>query len=152
MTIGLPRLAWRPGPVRADPTDAWHGLKLFVEITVCWMQLRLLMSPCWVSQRNHAIVHIGIIVAGSAYPLEGFKLGLRDRGWLEGENIGFELRAAVGELRRLPKFANQIASAGVDAIAVTHVPREDIATKSTSIGQIMAAAAFSRISASSLGY
>jgi len=85
-------------------------------------------------------------------PAGRLQVGPRDRGWLEGENIGFELRAAVGELRRLPKFANQIASAGVDAIAVTHVPREDIATKSTSIGQIMAAAAFSRISASSLGY
>jgi len=30
----------------------------------------------------------------------------------------FELRAAEGELRRLPEFANQIVSAGVDAIAV----------------------------------
>ena len=61
---------------------------------------------------------IGIIVAGQAYPLEGFRSGLRDLGWLEGENIGFELRAAEGELRRLPEFANEMVSAGVDAIAV----------------------------------
>jgi putative tryptophan/tyrosine transport system substrate-binding protein len=61
---------------------------------------------------------IGAIVAGSAYPMEGFKLGLRDLGWLEGENISFKLRAAEGELRRLPEFANEMVSAGVDAIAV----------------------------------
>jgi hypothetical protein len=47
------------------------------------------------------MIRIGTIVAGSAYPMEGFKLGLRDLGWLEGENISFELRAADGELRRL---------------------------------------------------
>jgi putative tryptophan/tyrosine transport system substrate-binding protein len=61
---------------------------------------------------------IGTIVAGQAYPLDGFRSGLRDLGWLEGENIGFELRAAEGELRRLPEFANEMVSAGVDAIAV----------------------------------
>jgi putative ABC transport system substrate-binding protein len=64
------------------------------------------------------MISIGIIVAGSAYPTEGFKLGLRDLGWLEGENISFELRAAEGDLRRLPEFANEMVSAGVDAIAV----------------------------------
>jgi putative ABC transport system substrate-binding protein len=61
---------------------------------------------------------IGIIVAGSAYPMDGFKSGLRDLGWQEGERISFELRAAEGELRRLPEFATEIVSAGVDAIAV----------------------------------
>jgi hypothetical protein len=30
---------------------------------------------------------IGIIVAGSAYPLDGFKSELRDLGWIEGESI-----------------------------------------------------------------
>jgi putative tryptophan/tyrosine transport system substrate-binding protein len=64
------------------------------------------------------MIRIGTLVAGSAYPLDGFKLGLRDLGWREGENIRFELRAAEGELRQLPEFANQIVSAGVDAIAV----------------------------------
>src|SRR5262249_26242519 len=33
------------------------------------------------------------IVAGSAYSQEGFRLGLRDLGWLEGESISFEPRA-----------------------------------------------------------
>jgi len=61
---------------------------------------------------------IGIIVAGSAYPMEGFKLGLRDLGWLEGESICFELRAAEGKLRLLPEFASEMVGLGVDLIAV----------------------------------
>jgi putative ABC transport system substrate-binding protein len=62
--------------------------------------------------------HIGIIVAGSAYPMEGFKLGLRDLGWVEGERIRFELRAAEGQLYLLSEFASEMVGLGVDLIAV----------------------------------
>jgi ABC-type uncharacterized transport system substrate-binding protein len=62
--------------------------------------------------------HIGIIVAGSAYPMEGFKLGLRDLGWVEGERIRFELRAAEGRLHLLSEFASEMVGLGVDLIAV----------------------------------
>lgn len=61
---------------------------------------------------------VGIIVAGSAYPMDGFKLGLRDLGWIEDEGIRFELRAAEGQLHLLPKFALEMVSLGVDLIAV----------------------------------
>jgi putative ABC transport system substrate-binding protein len=61
---------------------------------------------------------IGIIVAGSAYPMEGFKLGLRDCGWVEGESIRFEIRAAEGQLHLLPKFTSEMLGLGVDLIAV----------------------------------
>ena len=61
---------------------------------------------------------IGIIVAGSAYPMEGFKLGLRDLGWHEGKNVSFELRAANGQLQRLPEFAKEMVTLGADTIAV----------------------------------
>lgn len=61
---------------------------------------------------------IGIIVAGSAYPMDGFRSGLRELGWVEGEGIRFELRAAEGQLHLLPEFACEILSLGVDLIAV----------------------------------
>ena len=61
---------------------------------------------------------IGIIVAGSAYPMEGFKLGLRDLGWVEGESVRFELRAAEGRLHLLPEFASEMVGLGVDLIGV----------------------------------
>jgi putative ABC transport system substrate-binding protein len=61
---------------------------------------------------------IGIIVAGSAYPIDGFKSGLRDLGWVDGEGIRFELRTAEGQLHLLPKFASEMVNLGVDLIAV----------------------------------
>ena len=61
---------------------------------------------------------IGIIVAGSAYPMEGFKLGLWDLGWVEGKSVHFELRAAEGQLHLLSGFAAEMVGLGVDLIAV----------------------------------
>ena len=48
---------------------------------------------------------VGIIVTTSANTMDGFKSGLRDRGWVEGECFSFELRAAQGQLHLLPEFA-----------------------------------------------
>ena len=61
---------------------------------------------------------VGIVVAGSAYPIDGFRAGLADLGWVEGESIQFEIRAAEGQLQRLPEFASEMVSLGVDLIAV----------------------------------
>jgi len=61
---------------------------------------------------------IGIIVAGSAYPMDGFKSELRDLGWREGESISFEMRAAEGQLHLLSEFASELIGLDVDLIAV----------------------------------
>lgn len=61
---------------------------------------------------------VGIIVAGSAYPMEGFKSGLRDLGWIEGTRTRFQVRAAEGQLHLLPEFATEMVNLGVDLIAV----------------------------------
>ena len=57
---------------------------------------------------------IGIIVAGSAYPMDGFKSGLQDLGWIDGEFISFEVRAAEGQLHRLSQFATEMVNIGVE--------------------------------------
>ena len=61
---------------------------------------------------------IGIVVAGSAYPMDGFKSELRNLGWFDGESVSFELRAAEGQLHLLPEFASELIGLGVDLIAV----------------------------------
>jgi hypothetical protein len=33
------------------------------------------------------VKRIGVIVAGSAYPLDGFKSGLQSFGWIEGDAV-----------------------------------------------------------------
>ena len=57
---------------------------------------------------------VGLIVAGSMYPMEGFKSGLRQLGWIEGEGYRAEARAAEGRLDLLPDFASEMVGLGVD--------------------------------------
>lgn len=67
---------------------------------------------------QNVVSHIGIIVAGHAPPIEGFKDGLRELGWVEGKNVRLTLRAAQGALDQLPKLATEIVRLNVDVIAV----------------------------------
>ncbi len=50
--------------------------------------------------------------------MEGFKSGLRDLGWVEGESVCFEIRAAEGQLHLLPGFASELVGLGPNLIAV----------------------------------
>src|ERR1700757_3188389 len=53
---------------------------------------------------NKNIARIGLIVAGSAPPIEGFKERLAELGWIEEQNVNFALRVAEGENDRLAGF------------------------------------------------
>ena len=44
-------------------------------------------------------------VSGSAQYLEAFRQGLRNLGWVEGQNIAIVYRFAEGSLERLPDLA-----------------------------------------------
>jgi putative ABC transport system substrate-binding protein len=68
--------------------------------------------------RNKDVATIGIIVAGSAPPIEGFKEGLSELGWIEERNVNLAIRVAQGQIDRLPGFASEIIGLNVDVIAV----------------------------------
>jgi putative ABC transport system substrate-binding protein len=53
--------------------------------------------------------------------LSALKEGLQDLGWLEGRNIIFELRSAVGQMERLPGLAAELVAANVDVIVTAGV-------------------------------
>ena len=55
--------------------------------------------------------------AFAPYPyLEGFRQGLRDRGWIEGQNLAVEYRWAAGRLDILPDLARELDRLRVDVI------------------------------------
>jgi putative tryptophan/tyrosine transport system substrate-binding protein len=61
---------------------------------------------------------IGIMIAGTERPIEGFKTGLKEFGLVEGQTVRFEQRVANGELGKLPAFAVELARLNVDVIAL----------------------------------
>jgi len=69
-------------------------------------------------KNNENLAKIGVIVAGSAPPIEGFKEGLAELGWIEEQNVNLVIRVAQGQIDRLPEFASEIIGLDVDVIAV----------------------------------
>jgi len=55
---------------------------------------------------------------GSTY-VDAMKSGLRERGWIEGENLVFDLRSAEGDTGIFPQLAGELVAAGPDVIVAT---------------------------------
>jgi putative ABC transport system substrate-binding protein len=54
--------------------------------------------------------------SGDAPFLAALKAGLRELGWVEGQNVGFEVRSAEGHHGRLPDLAGSLVAEKVDVI------------------------------------
>jgi putative tryptophan/tyrosine transport system substrate-binding protein len=61
---------------------------------------------------------VGIMAAGTPGPVENFKAGMHDRGFIEGHTVRYELRVARGDSDRLAGFAGELVRTPVDLIAV----------------------------------
>ncbi|MDZ4345175.1 MAG: ABC transporter substrate-binding protein, partial [Candidatus Binatia bacterium] len=60
---------------------------------------------------------------------EGVRLALRERGYIEGQNIATEYRYAEGKLDRLPELAAELVRLKVDIILVAGGGRQILAAK-----------------------
>jgi ABC-type uncharacterized transport system substrate-binding protein len=77
--------------------------------------------------RAHAVktFRIGALYIGIADEesfRSGLREGLREFGYIEGQNISFEFRSADGKLDRLPGLAGELARLKVDVIVALYVP------------------------------
>jgi putative ABC transport system substrate-binding protein len=63
-------------------------------------------------------------ISAAAEPpvIAGLRQGLRDLGWIEGENIAFEFRFADGRFDRLPQLAEELVRLKVDVIVAGSNP------------------------------
>jgi putative ABC transport system substrate-binding protein len=77
---------------------------------------------------------IGVLVIGNIDPelfWRQFRQGLRDLGYVEGQNIGFEFRSAGGRLDRLPELAAELVRLKVDVIVTWFTPTALAAKQAT---------------------
>src|SRR5262245_22200437 len=79
------------------------------------------------AQTAGKVYRIGYLSTGSASgtyirPLEAFRQGLRELGWVEGQNIVIEYRYAEGRIDRLPDLAEELVRLKPDIIVASPTP------------------------------
>src|SRR5262245_34481264 len=73
----------------------------------------------------------GGTVSSPSVQIEPFKQTLRDKGWIEGQNLTLEYRSANGDYDRLPALAADLVDRRVDAIVTDGTPQTQAAQQAT---------------------
>ena len=112
------------GPGPRDRGDALIHRRRFISS----LGVGLLAAPlaAWAQQAGK-VYRIGYLSTGSASgtylrPLEALRQGLRELGWVEGQNIVIEYRFAEGRPDRLPGLAEELVRLKVDIIVAAPTP------------------------------
>jgi putative ABC transport system substrate-binding protein len=69
--------------------------------------------------------------SGLPHLVEGFRQGLRELGWVEGQNLVVDYRLAEGRLERLPDLAAELVRLKVDVIVAVPTPAAAAAKRAT---------------------
>ncbi len=97
--------------------------------------LGILVAPrATEAQQAGMVPRIGVL-SQAAPPnnrVESLKQGLRDLGWVEGQNVGVEYRYANDKLERLPQLAAELVRLKVDVIVTGGEPAIRAAREATS--------------------
>jgi ABC-type uncharacterized transport system substrate-binding protein len=87
------------------------------------------------AQQTEKVYRIGYLGPSSAAAVsrftEAFRQGLRELGWIEGQNIVIEYRFAEGQYDRLPDLAAELARLKVDVIVAIATPAAVAAKNAT---------------------
>ena len=87
------------------------------------------------AQLAEKVSRVGFLFYGASGPspeLDAFRQGLRDLGYIEGQNIAIEYRFANGQVGRLPELAAELVPLKLDVIVTPGTPASMAAKKATS--------------------
>jgi putative tryptophan/tyrosine transport system substrate-binding protein len=90
--------------------------------------------PLAARAQQRKVPTIGALVIGNISPEQFwrvFRQGLRDLGYIEGQNIRFEFRSAEGQINRLPELAAELVRLKVDIIVTWFTPTTVAAKQAT---------------------
>jgi len=91
-------------------------------VVVLALTLGLLAAPLAAeAQQTGKVYRVGVLINKVSDPAEArlwqaFRSSLRERGWIEGQNIVLEFRATEGNTARLPELAADLVRLKVDLI------------------------------------
>jgi ABC-type uncharacterized transport system substrate-binding protein len=91
------------------------------------------------AQQAGKIARIGYLASNLANqgPVEAFRQGLRDLGYVEGRNVVIEYRDAQGKLEPLPTLAAELVALKVDVIVASSTAAALAAKQATSVVPIV---------------
>ena len=111
------------------------------------LALSLLAAPPAAEAQQAKKVHrIGILLIGSREApvtralFDAFRQGLRERGYVEGQNIVIEYRSAQGKIERFPDLVAELVRLKVDLIFTGNTPAARAAKEATNTIPIVVAA------------
>src|SRR6516162_5741372 len=140
------RSSWRPRSISSSPRDckgAWHRragsaarARRRGDRMTAKMKRRefitLIGAAAWPlaarAQQPKKIPRIGVLWPNPPMTFDFMRQGLKDFGYVEGQNIAFEFRWAEGKLDQLPELAADLVRLQVDII-VTLAPQATLAAK-----------------------
>src|SRR5437660_12826027 len=102
-------------------------LTLLAAATV-WPRAAHAQQPAKVRRIGYLDYGAGTLPSGGFAPFHDtyrrrpFLEGLRERGWVEGQNVAIERRFAAGVADRLPALAAELVALKVDAILAAGTP------------------------------
>jgi len=101
-----------------------------------FMALLLLAAPLAAeAQPTGKVYRIGYLAiaspTASGPSMDAFRQGLREFGWVEGQNVSIEYRFADGETARLPGLAAELVRLNVDLIFAVSSPPAKAAQRAT---------------------
>jgi putative ABC transport system substrate-binding protein len=109
------------------------------------LTLALLTTPLTAAAQAGKVPRVGVLAAAfspASLEREAFRQGLRDIGYVEGENIAIEWRSAYGRYDRLPGLATELVRLKVDVIVTESTVAARVAKHATTtIPIVMAIAA-----------
>src|SRR5512145_1061433 len=113
------------GPLAAAVAE----LSLVVAVSIIAVPLVADAQP---AGKVHRIGYLGVTTPSSAArSIEAFREGLRELGWIEGQNIVIDYRFAEGRFDRLPDLAAELVRLKVDVIAAGATPAPVAAKNAT---------------------
>ena len=93
--------------------------------------LLVLVAPFAEAQPDAKVARIGVLANIRSPSLDAFQNGLRDLGYVDGQNVIVEWRLAEGRFDRLPELAAELVRLNVDVIVAPGPPYVNAARDAT---------------------